>query len=359
MFAVHIVSSLDLINFGVWNVVVSTFQELRRYGVKSELWSLKGKEQSDLLRPYAVCTKDTVKALSSDIRKKYEASNTIIVTHGCWTFPTRVGHELYRYGYKWICYPHGMLEPWALQHHSYKKKLYFDLFERRYLKKADAIVAVGAPEFKNLCNIFSNKICHIHNGVEPYEQVFNKPSDGINFLFMARLHAKKGVLLLVKAWAASKLANNGKFKLRIAGPDEGELNKIMEVLHVYKVNNIDIIGPVYNEKKEAVLNESHYFILPSQSEGFPTTIVEAMTHKCIPVITPGCNFPEALEAGVAEKITFDIEVIKKKLEELTSVTNEEMNIKGIEAKKFADDNFSIKKIAMKQLNLYNLICEKN
>jgi glycosyltransferase involved in cell wall biosynthesis len=110
------------------------------------------------------------------------------------------------------------------------------------------------------------------------------------YLFMARLHYKKGIVPLVKAWKAVMSDRSDKM-LVIAGPDEGELDRIRPLVG----DNAKYIGPVYGEEKTEWLKKSHYYFLPSYSEGFPTSVLEAMSYGLIPLISEGCNFPQVLD----------------------------------------------------------------
>ena len=101
-----------------------------------------------------------------------DPQSSILVSHGNWGWATKTGYKMKRAGYKWIAVPHGMLEPWSLRQKWLKKKLYFHLSEYPKLKKADAIIAVGRPEFNNLKKYF-DKVYHIPNGIVPVETMNN------------------------------------------------------------------------------------------------------------------------------------------------------------------------------------------
>ncbi|MEJ0030745.1 MAG: glycosyltransferase [Bacteroidota bacterium] len=87
---------------------------------------------------------------------------------------------------------------------------------------------------------------------------------------------------MVEAWHAINSQNNS-VKLIIAGPDEGELKHIQ---HLIK-GNVEYAGAVYGDGKKKLLNEASYYLLPSYSEGFPTSVLEAMSYGQIPLISSG------------------------------------------------------------------------
>lgn len=137
----------------------------------------------------------------------------------------------------------------------------------------------------------------IFNGVKTSGESIEKDSKQTVYLFLARLHKKKGIVHLVEAWA-NEMYSRPNSRLIIAGPDEGELPKIQSLIH----HNIEYVGPVFGEEKLNLLKRAHYYVLPSYSEGFPTSVVEAMSYGAIPVISEGCNFPQVF----AEKLGFEV-----------------------------------------------------
>src|SRR5690606_2109470 len=146
--------------------------------------------------------------------------------------------------------------------------------------------AVSRPEKANLEKQLGRGVTLVENGVTLPEDLPPKDDQETLFLFMARLHYKKGVAPLVRAWKRV-MDGAGEKTLVIAGPDEGELEKIRPLL----TGNVRYIGAVYGKEKEDWLKRSHYYFLPSFSEGFPTSVLEAMSYGLTPLITAGCNFP--------------------------------------------------------------------
>ncbi|MEP2770516.1 MAG: glycosyltransferase [Fulvivirga sp.] len=348
---IHILSNVSQINYGLWNVVVSNTLAVDQPNVNSVIISLKEEPSpmSELKQVDAqlkfIKPKDVIAHISN-----FELGNTIVITHGTWTKTTFLGYKAKKKGYHWVSYPHGMLEPWSMKNKRLKKFFYFHLIEKKYLSAADGIVAVGKPEYHNLLDLnFNNKIIHIPNGIKPVlnsGKIFEK----VRYIFMARLHYKKGVCALVEAWVNSKLNNDLNFELVVAGPDEGELVKIKSL--VKNSSNIKLVGAVYGREKEKFLLSSHFYVLPSLSEGFPSSIIESMTHGCIPIITKGCNFPEIMSADFTYEISHDNEVIKKKLELTSEITSEKIVSLSRAAKEYVDSQFAIKQIVAKQLTFY-------
>lgn len=302
---IHIVSAISSTNFGIWNAAIFGSIYLKKtYNVDSELW-ICSRTKSDTLIPEIPFYFFKPNELSiNGIRKwilNFPKDDILFVTHGAWLKPSIIGFLAKKAGYKWIYLSHGMLEPWAMKNDWLKKKIYFGLVERPMSKNADVIRAVSRPEENNLRRFYKNKITLVFNGVRLEQQnLAIKPINPIVYLFLARLHFKKGILPLVKAW--KKVMDNNSFsKLIIVGPDEGELKKIAP----YIDKNIEYLGPLFGEDKKRILEIAHYYLLPSFSEGFPSSVVEAMSFGAIPVISDGCNFPEVFEEKLGYKINPD------------------------------------------------------
>lgn len=225
---INLVDTIDRVNFGIYNAAIATAKSLQeRHNVRSEIWapSETAPFPSPSFQPaslFLVMKTDESYVKTVVLEQQLDPSKDIIVSHGTWQWPTIWANAMQKRGFKWVYVPHGMLEPWSMSQKKFKKMIYFNLFEKRFGRNADFVRAVGGPEFENLKHHFSNVVL-IPNGTDPIDLDFSVKTDSVrSFLFLARLHFKKGVVPLVEAWADSSLANNPGFQLNIAGPDDGE-----------------------------------------------------------------------------------------------------------------------------------------
>ena len=153
-----------------------------------------------------------------------------------------------------------------------------------------------------------------------------------------------------QAWLESPLNNNPVFRFIIAGPDDGDLEKLLPL--VKQSNNIEYVGPIYGEQKEAWLRKSIFYVMPSLLEGFATSVLEAASRASIPVITPECNFPEIVEAGYAIETGTEKEKIKESLIRCSKMTDMEINKMAKGARQFISENYSIDIITNRLYTLY-------
>lgn len=351
---INFVDNLESVNFGIWNAAVSTAEELSQQGVHSEIWFPQIERIPDIKAVKLVAlTNLSVSAVADKIIQGYDKCETVIVSHGCWMYPTKIGYALHNKGYKWIAVPHGMLEPWSMQQKKFKKLIYLYLIEKRMLHQADAIRAVGTPELYNLRRTYSSNNLHlIPNGTEETVKIEKDWEKPLRFLFMARLHHKKGIVPLVEAWASSLLHNNAGYKLIIAGPDDGEKENMHKAILRNGSTNLEYVGPRYGREKEELLKNTHFYILPSYSEGFPTSVLEGMQNGLVPIITEGCNFPEAFENEMAIKISPAIEDIVSGLNQVALYNEAELNLVSQKVQEFVCANYSLKHIAEMQNKFY-------
>lgn len=355
---INILDNGTKINFGVWISAISTAKDLKKsFDIDSEIWF---PEAENVLLDDSVTTvqlpSTSIPYLHQLIQERgLDPKEVIVQTHGSWRFSTKWGYEMKKMGFRWIYTPHGMLNTHGFETKKYKKIAYWNLMEKWLVKKADFVRVVSAQEGKEMQKLTgtNTKIRQISNGIPTHQADLSKKDKGVKtFLFMSRLFYGKGILPLVKAWVSSSLNNNPEYRLVIAGPDQGELEKVNAVLAQFPSNNVSYVGPIYGEEKEAWLDRSTYFVLPSFSEAFSTSILEAMSHGCIPLITPNCNFPEVFEKGLGIEITTEENGIKNGLETTLEFAATKIEKMQSAAARFVNTYYSLGHIAKTQAHYF-------
>lgn len=361
---INLVDRLDKVNFGIWNAAIATARELERdFGQRSEIWyPVWTRESEDLdlngAEPRALDRLDLASLDGYAREAGLNPGEDVIVSHGCWQYPTRWGKMLKGQGFAWLAVPHGMLESWSLSQKRFRKWIYYRMVEKRALWTADRIRAVGKPEFTNLEQRFGDKMIWIPNGVRSLGGVANPPEKPPlrTVLFMARLHHKKGLLPLVQGWKASRLCNDDRYRLVIAGPDDGELPALNAFLRANKdLRNVDYVGPVYGADKEQLLRESRFYILPSHSEGFPTSVLEAMQNGLVPLISGGCNFPEVLTGNLAIRVEPDTASVRDGLNRLPDIDEGSLVAWAKKGADFIEKHYTYATIAARQAELHTAL----
>lgn len=227
----------------------------------------------------------------------------LVHSHGVWQPANHwAAWAARRWDVPLIIHPRGMLEPWALDQKGLKKRFALALFQRADLDLARVLVATSEMEYANLRRLgLRQPVAVLPNGVElpagpgggdsilepgprGGSQSASLGSDRERvLLFLSRVHPKKGLLVLVRAWQA--LAPAG-WRLRIAGPDEdGHAVEVARLVEQFGLGGeIDLVGPVEGEFKVALYREADLFVLPTFSENFGVVVAEALAAG-VPVIT--------------------------------------------------------------------------
>jgi glycosyltransferase involved in cell wall biosynthesis len=358
----NLVDDVSPVNYGIWHAAIATSAALwEKYGIESWLISPFFDSSFDASRfPWLrIFRPDSLDAVAA---KKFFAGfnpqETVVATHGCWKYPTRWGRAARTLGFPWVYTPHGMLEPWSMEQKAWKKIPYFLLVEKRFALNASLVRAVGQPELENLKKHFPAAV-HIPNGI--YQSELNPLSRGEasfqsgsrnHFLFLARLHFKKNVLPLAEAWVQSSLSGQPGCALRIAGTDDGEQQVLEAFIRKNPEAGISFLGPVFGEKKKELLADSDFYLLPSLSEGFPTSVVEAAGAGLICLISQGCNFPELLKAGAAMDTGTSVASIRQALEAAAEMEDSQRKAMQKKARQLIETNFIWEEIAQQQASRY-------
>lgn len=212
---------------------------------------------------------------------------SLIHGHGLWTGVNHIAAQVAKeLGIYLVTTPHGMLEPWALQHHAWRKRVAWALYQKKDLTQAHTIHATSQAEALQIRKLgFRQAITLIPNGIETPPKSATASIDDKNrtILFLSRIHPKKGILDLVRAWAISKKEG---WQIIIAGPDEGgHRAKVEALIQKLKLEKyFHFVGSVEDDKKWALYQQSDLFVLPSYSENFGLVIGEALAAG-LPVIT--------------------------------------------------------------------------
>lgn len=261
--------------------------------------------------------------------------NSIIHNHGLWL---PANHWVCQVAKKnhipMVIQPHGMLEPWSLSQKAWKKRLALNLFQRADLVLAKVLIATSSEEYENLRKLgFRQPIAVIPNGVRidaPLGINLNQalPLQEIRTaLFLSRVHPKKGLINLVRAWAQIRPSG---WKLRIAGPDEGgHLEEVMELADELGVaESMEYVGSVEGERKSAVYRGADLFVLPTHSENFGVVVAEALAQGLPVITTRGAPWADLERYGCGWWIDIGVEPLVHALREALALSDDERDVMG-------------------------------
>lgn len=288
----------------------------------------------------------------------------ILHSHGIWMYSSIA---TLRYAAKaripYMISPHGMLDSWAVHHSYWKKWVARHLYEDRHLEQSACLRALCKEEAEAFRAFgLQNPICIIPNGIDlPADHGTKPPSPEKTLLFLGRIHPKKGLENVLRAW---KQHHPQGWKFVIAGWEEighgKELRKLCDHLGIRWSEGADSVrqeevhfhGPAYGEAKSALLRMADAFILPSFSEGLPMSILEAWSYGLPVLMTRECNLSEGYAAGAAMEITPSVSGVLEGLRTLDGMTPVELRHMGEKGLSLAGEKFTWPHIAARMAEVY-------
>ena len=223
------------------------------------------------------------------------------------------GREARRQKKSLVYHAHGFFEPWILNRSRLKKKMVHWLFEDenfKYVRLWRALTSFEADQIRGVG--IKTPIVIAPNGLEL--ERYRKPTaaprqigtslipdlqkERKRLLFLSRIHPKKGLDMLLAAWAVLGQIRKS-WELVIAGPDEqGYLKSVRTNAHALGIDKeVHFTGTVTGANKVALFYSADLFVLPSYSEGLPITLLEAMACETPVVASRACNCPDVYSSG--------------------------------------------------------------
>lgn len=219
----------------------------------------------------------------------------VILVRGLWRYISfAVWRALRNQAVPYFVFTHGMLDPWFKLHYPFKhlkKLLYWRWGEYRVLRDANAVLFTTEEERLLARKSFRPYSCKevvvrygtanpdidLPSAKESFFAEHPQLRSKRIFLFLGRIHEKKGCDLLIKAF--SKFAKNQEnLQLVFAGPDQVGLQSKLEQLAKTQniAEHVTWLGPLHGGRKWAALAAAEAFILPSHQENFGIAVVEAL-----------------------------------------------------------------------------------
>jgi glycosyltransferase involved in cell wall biosynthesis len=303
-----------------------------------------------------------------------DANPDILSTHGLWKYCSVASGRWHRQTRRpYIVHPHGMLEPWALQNARWKKRIAALLYEDRHLHGAACLRALCEAEAQSIRTYgVRNPISVIPNGVdlpqltessvaEPASPAFRTFAQGRKILlYLGRLHPKKNVANLIRAWKQSLNSHPSAredWALAIAGWDQDGYERELKTLtsDYGLMASVGFLGPLFGQEKDAAYRACDAFVLPSLSEGLPMAVLEAWAYAKPVLMTAECNLPEGFAAGAAVQIGTTPAEIAAGLKKLTEMSDSDRTAMGGRGRTLVATKFSWPRIGEQMRSVYDWV----
>lgn len=372
---------------GVCQGIRNCVPEQIKNGIENEVLSFDAADDEFLSRnnfkihaigpamgPYAYCSK------LNDWLSENIGRFDVAIIHGLWLYNSYGTYKFWkRYKKqnkkvpKLFIMPHGMLDPYFQTAKSRRLKavrnwFFWNLLEKKVVNGADGLLFTCEQELllaKDTFRFYKPK-SELNAGFgipEPPAKnlksfwTFTKKCPNTvrqsYWLFLSRIHPKKGVDLLIKAYLRLKQERINIPDLVIAGPGlETPFGR--EIQKMAKDPSIHFPGMLEGKAKWAAFHYCNAFVLPSHQENFGIAIVEAMSCSKPVLITKKINIWREIAAGNGGIISEDTEDgIYKMLNTWINLPKKKKDEIGANALNVFRNQFAIEKVALKLVQCVN------
>jgi glycosyltransferase involved in cell wall biosynthesis len=216
------------------------------------------------------------------------------------------------------------------------------------------LVTLGIPE---------NRILYLPNSIDTnlFSPSQSKKEDNL-LLFVGRISAGKGLHILIKSLQYLKES----VCVAIIGPSDWDVNYYQNILKLIEKENkrgkheIKYLGAMDQTELVEWYQKASLFILPSFAEGFPVTVLEALSCKTPAIATPVGGIPEIIKnhktgiliptgdcARLAEEIQYLLE-------------NKDVRLRmGRKARKYVVNRHSLENACKKLCAIYEQLIDTN
>lgn len=231
---------------------------------------------------------------------------------------------------------------------------YIKFGEKCAAKYADEIIVLSKGVQKYFKDTYNRDTNFIPNGVEKptiKEANIIKEKYGLEkdnyILFLARIVPEKGLHYLIDAFKQIKTDK----KLVIAGGASHTNDYLEEIKKkASEDGRIIMTGFVQGEELEELFSNCYLYCLPSDIEGMPISLLEAMSYGRNCLVS---NIEENMQVCENYAISFEKSNVQDLKEKLENIIKEKHNkINAIDIKNYISNKFNWNDVVDKTINLY-------
>jgi len=238
-----------------------------------------------------------------------------VIIEGLWQYHSRATWlALRNSSCSYFVYTHGMLDPWfkrtyPLKH--LKKAIYWHLAEYNLLRDASGVLFTTLTECHLARQSFSRysareyvvgygaSACPHPSQIDysAYYKCYPELLGKEVYLFLGRIHPKKGVDLLISAF--SQIARHNQHRhLVLAGPVSSSYHSYLDCLirSLSIETQVTWTGHLDGDMKWAAYSSSSLFCLPSHQENFGVSVAEALSASLPVAISCAVNIADRVQA---------------------------------------------------------------
>ncbi len=207
---------------------------------------------------------------------------------------------------------------------SFLKSIFDYLFTRQIFKAADVIVALQENECAHLKKIGAQKSkivvipnCTLPLSIEEKNKLGRKYSSTPQVLFVGHLRPSKQVLRFFELASLEKYSN---LKFLIAGPDGGDLKRLLLSIRLGNHKNIHYAGSLEWKELSKVYCESDIILSPALDAPFDLSFLDGLARGCIGIASKEFNnWGELKDLGVLIAEDTDLRSLEAELDKAVNM----------------------------------------
>lgn len=294
------------------------------------------------------------------LAKSLNGDAPVFHLHGAWSAPQYfAARAAYQAGAPFVFTAHGMLEPWLWDQQGWKirakKRAYWSALAYPALSRASVIHAITPLEQKHLARLFpDNRIEVIPNAIAVSDTV-DCPQDerGKTILFLGRIEPKKGVDVLLRAFASARIGK--EWAVNVVGPSWSQtyLSELKAIVDECGLGErVRFHGPLFGDEKHKLIDTAWMLAVPSHSEVVGLVNLEAAA-RCLPTITTHQTGLHDWEQGGGLLVEPNVDALGQALETACSWGVQEQRERGLASRRLVQQRYSWQAVMPMWTQLYS------
>jgi len=237
--------------------------------------------------------------------------------------------------------------------------VFWTLCQARATRAVDCFHATSEQEYDDIRAYgLTQPVAIIPNGIDVLDlDPAIPPPSSPSVVSLGRVHPIKALDKLILAWKQIE-DDFPQWCLKIVGPSEGGyVDKLLELSKSIEANNVSISGPVFGQKKRALLREAELFALPTLNENFAMTVAESLAAGTPVISTKGAPWQGLEENRCGWWIDHGVEPLAAALRCAISLSAAERAAMGARGRAWMMRDFAWKTIARQMAEVYIWLCE--
>lgn len=306
-------------------------------------------------------------SLAADVRSRISEFDVVHV-HQVYFFHGLIARlNCTREGIPVVISPHGVFDPFHRNVRPLKKAIYTRFVERRNIAQASAFHYASLAERDHAADAgMPDRAFVIPLAVElaptcdvgPLLRLHPNLAGKTLITFLGRITAKKRLDLVVDAFSKVAAANS-QVHLVIAGPDrEGMGASVRAQIESLGIGaQASYVGVVTGEVRDALLAGSRMMVLPSESESFGLSVVEALAAGVPVIVSEGVAVHNEVAAGKAGLVVDrDSEMLADAIRSL--ISEDTHRWMSANARSLVSSNFGMQQMADGLEDMYRTVIEE-